>query len=176
MTAPFPGLVDVILYQDPGNRERNRGFCFLEFESHKLASQARRKLISSRVKIWGIEILVDWAEPLEEPDEETMSKVKVIYVRNLSLTIPEEEIQRAFEVYGPVERVKKIKDYAFVHFEAREVALKAMEACQGRELLPGCGHPVEISLARPPSDKKRKEEILRNRERRLMNMMQSKSM
>ena len=29
-----------------------------------------------------------------------------------------------FSAYGDVERVKKIKDYAFVHFKERENALK----------------------------------------------------
>lgn len=33
----------------------------------------------------------------------------------------------------------------------------------------------QVSLAKPPSDKKKKEEILRARERRMMQMMQSRS-
>ena len=33
------------------------------------------------------------------------------------------------------------------------------------------GSQIEISLAKPPSDKKRKEEVLRARERRMMQMM-----
>ena len=36
-----------------------------------------------------------------------------------------------FEPYGKIERVKKIKDYGFVHFEERENAVKAMEALNG---------------------------------------------
>ena len=32
----------------------------------------------------------------------------------------------------PVERVKKIKDYAFVHFKDRDLAIKAMNAMNGR--------------------------------------------
>ena len=69
--------MDAIVYQDPNDRKRNRGFCFLEYETHKAASAAKRKLISNRIKVWGVEVLADWAEPLEEPDEETMAKVKV---------------------------------------------------------------------------------------------------
>ena len=33
-----------------------------------------------------------------------------------------------FERFGKVDRVKKIKDYAFVHFEERDQAVEAMKA------------------------------------------------
>ena len=73
-------LVDVIVYLSPDQKGKNRGFAFLEYESHKAAALARRRLMSGRVTLWGnIVPTADWAEPQEEPDEETMSKV-----RNLS--------------------------------------------------------------------------------------------
>lgn len=37
------------------------------------------------------------------------------------------------------------------------------------------GAPMEVSLAKPPSDKKKREEVLRNRERRMMQMFQSRA-
>lgn len=43
----------------------------------------------------------------------------------------EVQILDAFSGFGVVERVKKIKDYAFVHFQGREDACKAMEAMNG---------------------------------------------
>lgn len=52
--------------------------------------------------------------------------MKVLYVRNLKAEITEEELKEKFEAYGKIERVKKIKDYGFVHFEERDDALKAM--------------------------------------------------
>ena len=51
------------------------GFCFLEYESHKAASLAKRRLETGRIKVWGCDIIVDWADPQEEPDDETMSQV-----------------------------------------------------------------------------------------------------
>lgn len=33
-------------------------------------------------------------------------------------------MKESFEQFGKVERVKKIKDYAFVHFEERDSAVK----------------------------------------------------
>ena len=123
------------------------------------------------MKIFKSDILVDWADPQEEPDEETMSKVKVLYVRNLSSDVSENELKELFEEYGPVERVKKIKDYAFVHFKHRHCAIEAMKHMNGYIIMPE-RLQLEISLAKPPTDKRRKEEILRNREKRLMmNMM-----
>ena len=55
-------------------------------------------------------------------------QVKVLYVRNLMLTTAEQQIEEAFSVHAPVERVKKIKDYAFVHFHSKEAAHSAMQA------------------------------------------------
>ncbi|XP_050680174.1 heterogeneous nuclear ribonucleoprotein R isoform X3 [Leptidea sinapis] len=162
------GLVEVIIYSSPDDKKKNRGFCFLEYESHKAASLAKRRLGTGRIKVWGCDIIVDWADPQEEPDEQTMSKVKVLYVRNLTQDITEEALKEEFERYGTVERVKKIKDYAFVHFEDRDCAVKAMQEVDGKDM---GGARLEVSLAKPPSDKKKKEEILRARERRMTQMI-----
>lgn len=58
------------------DNQKNRGFAFLDYDSHKSASTAKRKLASGRVKVWNCDIIVDWADPVEEPDEETMAKVR----------------------------------------------------------------------------------------------------
>lgn len=71
------GLTEVIIYSSPDDKKKNRGFCFLEYESHKAASLAKRRLGTGRVKVWGCDIIVDWADPQEEPDAETMSKVSL---------------------------------------------------------------------------------------------------
>lgn len=168
------GLVEVIIYSSPDDKKKNRGFCFLEYESHKAASLAKRRLGTGRIKVclptpiahpcslpfhhflyvslvrvdeqvWGCDIIVDWADPQEEPDESTMSKVKVLYVRNLTQEISEEKLKEAFEQYGKVERVKKIKDYAFVHFEDRDHAVLAMRGLDGKEI--GCAN-IEVRARR----------------------------
>ncbi|XP_055627490.1 heterogeneous nuclear ribonucleoprotein R isoform X6 [Toxorhynchites rutilus septentrionalis] len=188
------GLVEVIIYSSPDDKKKNRGFCFLEYESHKAASLAKRRLGTGRIKVWGCDIIVDWADPQEEPDEQTMSKVKVLYVRNLTQDTSEEKLKECFEPFGRVERVKKIKDYAFVHFEDRDHAVNAMKDLDGKEI--GGSHievskldnmrcfwgvinflffsHSQVSLAKPPSDKKKKEEILRARERRMNQFLQSR--
>ncbi|PRD21190.1 UNVERIFIED_CONTAM: Syncrip [Trichonephila clavipes] len=94
-----------------------------------------------------------------------MSKVKVLYARNLTSELTEEKLKEMFEEFGKVDRVKKIKDYAFIHFAERDSAVKAMDEVNGKQF---GGSNIEVSLAKPPSDKKKKEEVLRNRERRMM--------
>ncbi|XP_072161852.1 heterogeneous nuclear ribonucleoprotein Q isoform X3 [Bemisia tabaci] len=163
------GLTEVIIYSSPDDKKKNRGFCFLEYESHKAASLAKRRLSTGRIKVWGCDIIVDWADPQEEPDSETMSKVKVLYVRNLTHDCSEDKLKATFENFGKVDRVKKIKDYAFIHFEDRDAAVNAMNDLNGKDIN---GTSIEVSLAKPPSDKKKKEEILRAREKRMMQMMQ----
>jgi hypothetical protein len=59
-----------------------------------------------------------------------MLQVKVLYVRNLMMYTTEQTIWKAMEsVRGPecLERVKKLRDFAFVHFSDRESAKAAME-------------------------------------------------
>jgi RNA recognition motif-containing protein len=47
----------------------------------------------------------------------------------------EEQIKEVFERFKPnsIERVKKLKDYAFVHFKQRDDALHAMNLMNGIE-------------------------------------------
>jgi len=75
------GLVDVIVYNSPDDPSKfNRGFAFLDYDSHKTASAARRTIVSTRLQVWGSEVIVEWAEPQEEPDAETMAKVWLVVI------------------------------------------------------------------------------------------------
>lgn len=106
-------------------------------------------------------------------------QVKVLFVRNLANGVTEEILEKSFSQFGKLERVKKLKDYAFIHFEERDGAVKveplphhgrhqsccvserlvtvvsfqALEEMNGKELE---GEPIEIVFAKPP-DQKRKE-------------------
>ncbi|XP_077359349.1 APOBEC1 complementation factor isoform X2 [Festucalex cinctus] len=142
------GAVDVIVYPSAADKSKNRGFAFVEYDSHRAAAMARRKLLPGRIQLWGHAIAVDWAEPEVEVDEDTMAAVKILYVRNLMLHTSEENIHKEFNAIkaGAVERVKKIRDYAFVHFTQREDAINAMKALNGKVL---DGSPMEVTLAKP---------------------------
>lgn len=54
--------------------------------------------------------------------------MRVLYVRNLTQDCSEEKLKESFEQYGKIERVKKIKDYAFIHFEDRDNAVKVKKS------------------------------------------------
>ena len=47
------GITEVIIYQPPedGEKLKNRGFCFLDFDSHKSAATARKKLLNTRLRV-----------------------------------------------------------------------------------------------------------------------------
>lgn len=58
----------------------------------------------------------------------------MLFVRNLANTVTEEILEKAFSQFGKLERVKKLKDYAFIHFDERDGAVKAMEEMNGKDL------------------------------------------
>ncbi|NWX01554.1 RBM46 protein, partial [Caloenas nicobarica] len=142
------GVVDVIVYPNATDKTKNRGFAFVEYESHRAAAMARRRLIPGTFQLWGHTIQVDWADPEKEVDEETMQRVKVLYVRNLMISTTEETIKAEFNKFKPgvVERVKKLRDYAFVHFFHREDAVAAMSVMNGKCI---DGASIEVTLAKP---------------------------
>uniref|UniRef100_F6YGW9 APOBEC1 complementation factor n=1 Tax=Ciona intestinalis TaxID=7719 RepID=F6YGW9_CIOIN len=148
MTKVTEGVTDVIVYPSASDKTKNRGFAFVEYDSHRAAAMARRKLIPGRIQLWGHPIAVDWAEPEQDVDDEIMGQVKVLYVRNLMLDTTEDTLQNVFSQFKPgsVERVKKIRDYAFVHFSTREACIEAMEKINGTHIDQA---EVEVTLAKP---------------------------
>lgn len=86
-SCSLAGLTEVIIYSSPDDKKKNRGFCFLEYESHKAASLAKRRLGTGRIKVWGCDIIVDWADPQEEPDEATMSKVYILIFSDVDINV-----------------------------------------------------------------------------------------
>jgi len=143
---------EVIMYEplesQRDNGATNRGFAFVEFESHMDASTVKKNLLNRSLALFGRYYQnVDWADPENTPDDNVMSTVKNLYVKGWSETRTEEEIKALFEPYGVVEKVKKINNFSFVHFVERESALKAIEAMNGKNL--GNEEVIDVSLAKP---------------------------
>lgn len=162
------GIVNAIVYRPFSNcriGDQNRGFCFLEFESHDMARMAKRKIEQDPKKIFANAIFVDWADSPETPSDEIMQNVRVLYVRNIHESVMESQLEQIFGSFGELQRVKRIKNFAFIHFVNRHDALRAMHSLQNMEL---CGEHLSISLSYPPLDKKKKEEMLRLRQERIM--------
>uniref|UniRef100_V5H892 Putative heteroproteinous nuclear ribonucleoprotein r rrm superfamily n=1 Tax=Ixodes ricinus TaxID=34613 RepID=V5H892_IXORI len=149
MSRVTEGVVNVILYTSVMDKTRNRGFAFVEYTDHKTAAVARRKMIPGKMKLWnGHDVAVDWAEPEPQVDEDTMSKVMVLYVRNLVLSTTEDELREVFSLNGSlkVSKVKKIRDFAFIHYRSREEATTALEAMQNAVLN---GSVIEVTWSKP---------------------------
>lgn len=162
------GIVNAIVYRPFSNcriGDQNRGFCFLEFESHDMARMAKRKIEQDPKKIFANAIFVDWADSPETPSDEIMQNVRVLYVRNIHESVMESQLEKIFGSFGELQRVKRIKNFAFIHFVNRHNALHAMQSLQNLQL---CGENLSISLSYPPLDKKKKEEMLRLRQERIM--------
>lgn len=62
-------------------------------------------------------------------------QVKVLFVRKLATPVTEELLEKTFSQFGKLERVKKLKDYAFVHFEERDAAVKVGYPSFGKGVL-----------------------------------------
>ncbi|XP_076046500.1 putative RNA-binding protein 46 isoform X2 [Oratosquilla oratoria] len=143
------GVINVILYASINDRTKNRGYAFVEYDSHRSAAMARRKLYSGKEVLWGgTEVKVDWAEPEPDVDADTMSKVRVVYARNLALCTTEDVLRKLFSEAGGggVEKVKKQKDYAFIHFAKREQAESAIVKMNGKIV---DDSELEVTWAKP---------------------------
>ncbi|XP_050315990.1 uncharacterized protein LOC126750410 isoform X1 [Anthonomus grandis grandis] len=141
-------IVDVITYRSYVNPEHNRGFCFVEFRTHEEASYFRAKY-HDKLVLWGKEILVDWAVPLPQIDDEfVMKKVKIVFLRNLDVTLEIKEFaDLIYSLIAPshVEKIYKCKDYAYVHLTTRKHTEELMEILTDYYK----GTLVEVSYAKP---------------------------
>ncbi|XP_029399448.1 heterogeneous nuclear ribonucleoprotein Q [Mus pahari] len=149
----------------------NRGYAFVTFCTKEAAQEAVKlynnheirsgkhigvciSVANNRLFVGSIPKSKTKEQILEEFSKVTdIKEVKVLFVRNLANTVTEEILEKSFSQFGKLERVKKLKDYAFIHFDERDGAVKAMEEMNGKDLE---GENIEIVFAKPP-DQKRKE-------------------
>lgn len=57
----------------------NRGFAFLEFETHMQASVARRQLHPRNLIVWNQPLYVDWADPVPDVSPSVMAQVNTVH-------------------------------------------------------------------------------------------------
>lgn len=103
------GLVDVVVYNSPDLGQKNRGFCFLNFESHNHATVAKHLLSKPGYRIWGCDLRLDWADPIHTVDPVVMSQVTNLFVRNLCSQVHVDTLYNIFRTYGPLQRIKRLK-------------------------------------------------------------------
>lgn len=157
-------LLRVITYKSFADPRQHRGFCFLDYGSALEAADAKRAL--SQHRMFGCRTAVDWADPEPAVDADTMAAVRILFVKQYGGVLDDRALAEVFGRHGPVERVKNLKNYAFVHFERREDAQSAMDALDGSRD-DDSGVSIDVSWAKPPADKQTRERVLRDRERRI---------
>lgn len=58
------GVVDVIVYPSAADKSKNRGFAFVEYESHRAAAMARRKLLPGRRQTLNMTLGLFWSKAI----------------------------------------------------------------------------------------------------------------
>ncbi|EDM11149.1 rCG52575 [Rattus norvegicus] len=89
-------------------------------------------LMSDKAKVWENVGTVEWAGSIVYA--EVIAKVKVLLVGYLANNVTEEILETLFIQFGELEQVKKLKHYAFRHFEAQDSVVKAMEEMNAKYL------------------------------------------
>ncbi|XP_077357127.1 putative RNA-binding protein 46 isoform X2 [Festucalex cinctus] len=126
------GLVNVTVSSSTSDAGQNRGFAFLEYETHKAAAFARKELIATR-NLWGRMHWVNWAKPDKQAKGANMQNIRVAHVLNLSPSTTEETLQRECERYkaNVVVRVKKFTNHAFLYFACHKEAVAVTNIMNG---------------------------------------------
>ncbi|KAL6496394.1 hypothetical protein OROGR_029652 [Orobanche gracilis] len=153
----------VTIKADPNNFEKNRGFAFIEFQTSKDAQIAFNKLHKRDAFGKKLTVKVAWAQPLIEPDEEEILKVKSVYAEYLPSSWDEEKVKEYFKRFGEIENVvlaqdlpsSRRKDFAFINYTNREAALTCIESIS-RERSEEQGSKVKIAVSLANSNAKGK--------------------
>ncbi|GAB2235451.1 hypothetical protein Droror1_Dr00025876 [Drosera rotundifolia] len=150
----------VTVVKDPIKSDCNRGYAFIEFETSKCAQVTLNKLQKKDAFGMNRKLKVAWAEPLDEPDDEEMLKVKTVFAEFVPLTWDEKKVREIFKKFGEIENVvlsrdmqtSKRKDYAFISYETREAAVACIDSF-GSELSDDDGSKVNLKVcfAKPVS-------------------------
>ena len=85
-------------------------------------------------------------------------------MKNLNPVTSEPKLVQLFSQYGQVHRVRRVKDFAFVFFESRSDALRAMEATNDLEV---DGSKIHVALAKPQTNEQKQRNAERKREREM---------
>lgn len=146
----FLGLVKTFVKSSLYEDTKNCGFCFLEYDSHSSALKAKRLL--NKGNVWGRQLFVDWAQRRKQPEDAELSDSNTLFINYLLKETTDQQITDALSPFGEIEKVTKIKDYAFVSFTEHQAAVDAMNGADKTKL----GHEaIEISLAMPKAMKTR---------------------
>ncbi|KAH9420972.1 MCM DNA helicase complex subunit mcm6 [Dermatophagoides pteronyssinus] len=138
---------------------KNRGYGFVQYFNKEDAQRAVKMLNRFEIrKRWPI---VDWAKSEEEFEDDFVSNNTVLYVRFIKLDVTEKELKEFFSLIHDgqtllnVNRVKKIRNFAFIHYESHKDAQMAHDYFQkidlGQTILNDIDQELEIKWAKNKS-------------------------
>lgn len=121
---------------------------------HNEAAAAERAMAIAPSHLHTPALRVDWAEPLPDVPASVMENVRTLYVSNLPPSYADASEDQLAALFASaaangasVERCKRLKNYAFVHFRSREEAERAMDTLQNHVI---AGHAIKIQWSKPP--------------------------
>jgi len=134
-----------------------RGFGFATFPSYRVAEKARKTL--SNASIGERNVVVSWAEPMDEPDDHVMQSVKTLFINNISISVVDSTLYSLCSQFGPIihsaivknQATQESKGFAFVEYNVRDDCLKALQSLNGYNLE---GQNLKVVLAKPQSNEK----------------------
>jgi len=134
----------------------SKGYAFIHFDKEEDATLAIEKVNGMQLKS---EIV--WAGPFLKYDDRQSNKETTftnIYVNNIPLEWAEADLKSYFEKIGTVTSAVvqmgddgKSKGFGFVNFENADDAVKAVEECEGNELVEG--KPMQLNRAQKKAER-----------------------
>jgi len=146
LQATTKGAMDVILHYDPADMTKNRGFAFVDYDSSESATAAFKKIVKGEVLVGGQICTGDWATPSNEPSSDVMAQVKIVFARYLPLDTTEDTIFSVFGKYGEIEKIRRARDFCFVHYTDRAAALESIKQLNNTKI---GTNTIEVMLAKP---------------------------
>ncbi|XP_032872806.1 RNA-binding protein 4-like [Amblyraja radiata] len=119
-----------------------RHYGFVHMDSPEEAAQAIAAL--NQYELHGQKLNVAESRPRPSASATAMAVTKV-YVGSLAPSCSNQELRAKFEEYGRVVECDIVKDYAFVHMEKEEDAIKAIGSLDGQDFL---GNKLRVQLSR----------------------------
>ena len=129
----FHNINKIEFFTDPGNPNKNRGFCFGIFNTRNEAIKALNYVNKKGgINIDGISLTCDWADVVDDDDN---SQSNQIFISNIKQEVNEQDLKKYFDKLEKVVVVimsknhlnSKRKDLAFITFESHESALSAIK-------------------------------------------------
>lgn len=141
------GLVKTVVKSSYYEADKNCGFCFLEYESHTAAVNARLTL--NRTRVWGRQLFVDWSQRrIENNTMGSSEENNTMFINNLPKQITDEIIKSKLSTFGEIDNVVIIKDYAFVQFKCRDSILAALNDFNAKEAFESDEAEISFALKR----------------------------